>query len=129
MSNTEETPDLGVLVQGEADRKELTLIMTRMSRRRDEMDYVDRRTINMVFDLLPRGMGYWLRNSEPLEDGSYRGEIRGGLIVYAVPRAAKDGVAFGNPYHSPEHFDIYLKFEDKAADEFAQEMGKPVEAG
>lgn len=119
---------MNIEIKDEADARELRQVISAFAMH-DADNFLTDGDIKKCLSLLPKSIGYWLANSEPNEDGVFRGEMHNGLIIHAVPRLEKSGVAFGYPYTSPEHFDFYVKFHGKALDELTEEMGKPAKNG
>lgn len=117
-----------VEIKGEADGSELRQVISAFSRQAGNR-FVTDKDIDSVLDLLPESIGYWLKNSTPLADGSYRGEARNGLIIVAKLKPEFEGKAFGHDFNEPEHYDLYLKFDGPARDAISQEMAKPVKNG
>ena len=120
--------EINVPIIGEADASELRKVI-RAFAAQDPDSFVTPKEIKAVLDLLPKAIGYWLKNSPPLENDDYRGEMHDGIIVRAVPREGKSGVAFGRPYTTEDHFDLYVKFEGAALDAIAGQLGWQVKNG
>jgi len=120
--------EINVIIKGEADGSELRRVIYAMAAQTPE-SFLTPKEIDNVLDLLPKAIGYWLKNSPPLENDSYRGEIHNGLIIRAVPREGKSGVAFGRPYTTEDHFDLYVKFEGAALEAISEQLGWNVKNG
>lgn len=119
---------MNVPIKDEADARELRQVISAFGMQTSD-NFLTNDDIEKCLALLPKSIGYWLANSEPNEDGVFRGEMHNGLIVHAVPRQERSGIAFGRPYTSPEHFDFYVKFHGSALDELTEQMGKSVKNG
>lgn len=119
------------VIKGEADRGELieTIRAFAVSKNEDDSLFLSEQDIENTLRLLPRAIGYWLANSEPLPDGSLRGEIHRGLIVYAVRKPEFSGEAFGHKFTEAEHFDLYLKFDGAALADLSEELSSPAKNG
>lgn len=114
-------------ISKEADAKELVQVIYALGQGEDpENVFLVPREIQKCLRVLPSAIGWWLKNSQPLEDGSYRGEMHGGLIIHAVPREAREGDAFGVPFKEGAHFDIFVKFEAEALRALSEQLGMPV---
>ena len=120
--------EINVPIKGEADASELRRVIYAMAAQNPD-SFVTPKEIKAVLDLLPAAIGYWLKNSPPLENDDYRGEMHDGIIVRAVPREGKSGVAFGSPYETEDHFDLYVKFEGAALEAISQQLGWEVKNG
>ena len=119
---------INVPIKGEADASELRRVIYAMAAQ-NPGSFVTPKEIKSVLDLLPAAIGYWLKNSPPLENDDYRGEMHDGIIVRAVPREGHSGVAFGRPYETEDHFDLYVKFEGAALEAISQQLGWEVKNG
>jgi len=120
--------EINVPIKGEADAKELRAVI-RAFAAQDPETFLTNKNIEDVLAILPKAIGYWLKNSPPLGNDDYRGEMHDGLIIRAVPREGKSGVAFGSPYETEDHFDLYVKFEGAALDAIAKQLGWEVKNG
>jgi len=120
--------EINVPIKGEADGKELRKVIYALAAQNPE-SFVTPKEIDSVLDLLPEAIGYCLANSAPEENDSLRLEMSKGLIVHAVPKEGKSGVAFGRPYTTEDHFDLYVKFEGAALEVIAEQLGWDVKNG
>lgn len=112
---------MDVEINKEADASELREVIYAFGQE-DTETVLTPRTIKKCLDILPKSIGYALRNSAPLEDDSYRLEMDNGMIIHAIPREGRSGVAFGHPYNIEEHFEIHLKFHAKALDAIGEQL-------
>ena len=115
-------------IKGEADGSELRKVISAFSRQAENR-FVTDKDIDSVLDLLPQSIGYWLKNSTPLADGSYRGEMHNGFIITARLKPELVGIAFGHDFNEPEHYDLHIKFEGSALDAIGQELSSPAKNG
>lgn len=120
--------EINVPILNEADATELRSVI-RAFAVQDPDTFLTKKNISDVLELLPKAIGYCMKNSAPLENDSYRFEMDNGLIVTAVPREGYEGVAFGHPYKVEDHFEIHVKFHGKALDAIAEQLGWEVKNG
>lgn len=120
--------DINIPIKDEADASELRRVIYAMAAQ-DPDSFVTPKEIKAVLDLLPAAIGYWLKNSPPLENDSYRGEMSKGLIVTATPREGYSGVAFGHPYEVDDYLEVHVKFEGRAKDALAEQLGWNIKNG
>ena len=120
--------EINVPIVNEADASELRRVIYALAAQNPE-SFVTPKEIKAVLDLLPKAIGYWLKNSAPLENDSYRGEMSNGLIVRAIPREGYSGTAFGREYEVDDYLEIHVKFEGKAKDALAEQLGWDVKNG
>lgn len=117
-----------VQIKGEADGSELSAIISDFALESSKYIYTDN-SIRHVLDCIPKGVGYWLKNSTPDVNGNFRGECHNGIIVHAVRRPEFSGEAFGRSFTEEEHYDIYVKFDGPARAAIADQLGLPVKNG
>ncbi len=113
-----------VKIEQEADASELRRVIYAMAQHEGpDGVFLTPQEIKKCLSVLPAAIGHWLKNSRPLDDGSYRGEMHDGLIVRAVPRPEKEGEAFGAVFKEGAHFDIFVKFEAGALADIGAHLG------
>lgn len=120
--------EINVPITAEADASELRKVI-RAFAAQDPDTFLTNKNIDDVLDLLPKAIGYCMKNSAPLDNGSYRFEMDNGVIILAVPTEGHEGIAFGHPYKVEDHFAIHVKFHGKALDAIAEQLGWDVKNG
>lgn len=120
--------EINVPIEKEADGLELRKVIRAIAAQ-DPDTFLTNKNIDDVLDLLPKAVGYCMKNSAPLENDSYRFEMDNGIIVTATPREGYEGKAFGHDYKVEDHFEIHVKFHGKALDAISAELGWDVKNG
>lgn len=96
--------DLDIPVTGEADLQELLAILTEITPPR-----IDREAVRDVIAFLPEAIALWLSKSEPLEDGSRRGEAHGLFILHLRPVEEAEGHGVADGVTIPAHLALHVK--------------------
>lgn len=111
-----------VKIKGEADASELREVIYAFGHEVETETFLTHSVIKKCLGLLPKAIGYCMAHSAPAEDDSYRLEMSNGLIIHAVPREGRSGVAFGHPFTTPEHWDLYVKFSGRALEAIGEQL-------
>lgn len=119
-----------IKITGEADANEVFAVQRELATGMEPKDeFLTLALAQKSNETLFRAIGYCLAKSQPLEDGSRRVEMHGGLIVRARLKPEHEGTAFGQAFTEPEHWDIDVKLHAGALRQIAEELGLQAKNG